>query len=86
MSKNREITPVEIFAGTIMEAEMLKSFLENSDIDAYLKDANTGSIAPWYTGGLGSVKVIVSSVDFEQAIIVVEEYQKNLDSDNSDSF
>ena len=78
MKKDNKIVPVEVFFGTILEAEMVKSLLENAKIETFLKDENTGTLAPWYTasGGMGAVKVVVSSLDFEKAKIIVEEYRK----------
>ena len=80
MKKNDDIEPVEVFAGTIWGAEMVKSLLENAEIEAFLIDENTGTLAPWYTspGGAGSVRVVVSSVDYERARAVVEEYENNI--------
>jgi len=79
MDPHDEIEPVEIFAGTIWEAEMVKSLLENAEIETFLKDENTGTLAPWYTagGGAGSVKVVVSSLDYETARSIVAEFEKN---------
>jgi hypothetical protein len=79
MKINDDIEPVEVFSGTSWQAEMVKSLLENAEILTFLRDENTGSLAPWYTagGGAGSVKVIVSSRDFDQARLVVSEYEKN---------
>ena len=72
--------PVEIFAGTIMRAELLKSILKDSEIESFLKDEVMGSMAPWYTssGGLASVKVVVSTDDYEKAMQVVTEFEKNI--------
>jgi hypothetical protein len=80
MKKNGDIEPVEVFAGTIWAAEMVKSLLENAEIEAFLIDENTGTLAPWYTspGGAGSVKVVVSSLDFEEARSIVTEYEDNI--------
>lgn len=80
MKKNNEIEPAEVFAGTIMQCEMVKSLLENAEIEAYLKDEINGTMVPWVTsaGGINSVKIVVSSVDFEKAMIVVDEYEKNV--------
>lgn len=79
MESDNEIMPVEVFSGTIWEAELLKSILADEEIAAYLGDENTGTLAPWYTaaGGAGSVKVIVSSLDLERAMVVVEDFEKN---------
>jgi hypothetical protein len=80
MNTEDEIEPVEIFAGTTWQAEMVKSLLENQEIEAFLKDEIIGTLSPWWTaaGGVGSVKVIVSSVDFERAKVIADEYQKNI--------
>ncbi len=79
MNTKDEIKPVTIFSGNIMEAEMLKNILENEEIEAFLNDEFIGAIAPWYTapGGLGSVKVIVSSLDAAKAKLIVEEFEKS---------
>ncbi len=79
MTENTDNFPVIIFAGTIWEAELVKSLLENAEIEAFLRDENTGTMAPWYTagGGAGSVKVVVSGADLETARCVVDEFEKN---------
>jgi len=76
---DRNIYPVEVFAGTAVQATMVKSLLENAEIEAYLKDEFTGVLYPWHTspGGVGAVKVYVSSNDRESAMEVVSEYERN---------
>ena len=78
MKSENGIEPVEVYAGTAVQASMVKSLLENAEIEAYLKDEFTGVLYPWHTspGGVGAVKVIVSSVDQEKARMVVDEYEK----------
>jgi hypothetical protein len=80
MKSENGIEPVEVYAGTAVQASMVKSLLENAEIEAYLKDEFTGVLYPWHTtpGGVGAVKVFVSSVDLEKAMIVVDEYESNL--------
>ncbi|HNW70025.1 MAG TPA: DUF2007 domain-containing protein [Bacteroidales bacterium] len=72
--------PIEVFAGTTMHAQMLKSILNDSEIEAFLKGEVIGSMAPWYTGpgGFASVKVMVSKNDYEKAMLVVAEFEKNI--------
>jgi len=84
MKTKNENEPVQIFAGTTWQAEMVKSLLENVEIKAYLKDEFAGTLIPWQTapGGTGSVKVFVSSQDYDNAKSIAEEYQKNLKEDN----
>ncbi len=84
MQRNKQNVPVEIFAGSPMEAEIVRSMLTDSGIEAFLKDENMGTIAPWHVsaGGAGAVKVIISNADYDKAKSVVEEYYKNMDSDS----
>ena len=83
MKTNDEISPVEVFAGTVVQATLVKSLLENAEVEAYLKDEFSGTLYPWHTtpGGIGAVKVFVSSVDLEKARIVVDEYESNLNKE-----
>ena len=83
MKTDKENNPVEVFAGTAVQATLVKSLLENAEIDAYLKDEFTGVLYPWHTspGGVGAVKVIVSGADYEKARLVVDDYEKNLNQD-----
>ena len=71
--------PIEIFSGTPWEAAMLKSLLEREDVEAFLKDDIMGTFFPWHSspGGVSPIKIIISSVDFEKAKKIVEEFQKN---------
>ena len=71
-------TPVEVFAGKQWEAAMVKSLLENAEIEAFLLDEFTGTLAPWYTagGGAGAVKVLVANGDAEKARLVVKEFEE----------
>lgn len=80
MNTHSENNPIIIFAGNYMEAGMVKSLLENADINAYLQDEMMGTLSPWYVapGGAGSVKVLVSDLDSEKARIIVDEYEENL--------
>jgi hypothetical protein len=79
MREKNSIRSVQVFDGTATEAAMVKSLLENAEIQAFLKDDVYGTLAPWVTGagGAGAVKVIVSSVDAENAKLVVEAYEKS---------
>jgi hypothetical protein len=80
MHKDNEIRSIEIFRGMIYQAQMVVNLLENAGVDAYLQDQITGTLnLPWdNSGGIGMVKVTVSSIDYEKAKAVVEEYEQNL--------
>jgi hypothetical protein len=79
MNSNKDIRAIEIFAGTIMEAQLVKSLLENAKIETYLENEYTGTLVPWQAsgGGASPVKVVISSEDVEMAQIVLEEYHKS---------
>ena len=79
-SNKKEIEPVEVFSGTAWQAGMVKSLLENAEIEAFIKDGIMGTFNPWWTapGGAGAVKVFVSKEDYAKAKEVVNEYEKNL--------
>ena len=80
MISDSEEKMVEIFAGTTWQAMMVKSLLENIEIEAYIKDEIMGTFNPWWTapGGAGSVSVWVSDTDFLRAKEVVKAYEDNL--------
>jgi hypothetical protein len=79
MKPDNNVKPVEVFAGTAVQATIVKSLLENAEIAAFLKDEFSGTLYPWHTspGGVGAVKVYVSSADHEKARMVVEDYESN---------
>ena len=85
MQTNKGIEPVQVFAGTSWQAGMVKSLIENEGIQAFFKDEMVGTLSPWWTspGGVSSVKVMVSNVDFDSAKIIVEAYEANMQEDNS---
>jgi hypothetical protein len=78
MKSDIEIYPVEIFDGTQWEASLVKSLLDNAEIESFIKDGRMGVLAPWNVagGGAGALKIFVSSVDFERAKEVIMQYEK----------
>jgi len=75
-----ENIPVEVYAGTLWETTLLKSLLENAEIEVFLKDEIRGITEPWVVtpGGSNPIKVMVSSVDAEKAMEVVRDFKTNL--------
>lgn len=80
MNSEDENEPVEVFAGTTWHAGLLKSLLEDAEIEAFLVDEIMGTLNPWWTapGGAGSVRVMVSVPDYEKAKAIVSEYEANM--------
>jgi hypothetical protein len=72
-----ELSPYEVFDGTAWEAGLLKSILEDNEIETILREA---SFAPWnlFPVRSGTVKVFVALKDFERSKILVEEFYKNM--------
>jgi len=78
MKTENEIYPIEIFDGDQWEASLVKSLLDNAEIESFIKDGRMGVLAPWNVspGGAGPVKIFVSSVDLEKAKEVIAQYEK----------
>ncbi len=76
MKSEQPHSPTEVFAGSILDAEMVKSFLSDAGIEVYLYDSIVGTLAPWNTapGGAGAVRVMVSPNDYEESRLLVNEY------------
>ncbi len=75
---NDKLTTAIAFSGSPLDAGFVKSLLENAGIQAFLKDENMGTIAPWYAspGGAGAVKVMINSQDSERAKEIVDQFEK----------
>ncbi len=84
MSGQTHNEPVEVFAGTAWHAGLIKSMLEDSEIEAFLVDEIIGTLNPWWTapGGAGSVKVVVDLADLEKAKQIVLEFEENLKNES----
>ena len=72
MITTNETTPIEVFSGKTLEAEMVKSVLENAGIEAFLQNEIIDSLYPAIApGATGCTKVMVSNLDLEKAREVV---------------
>jgi len=78
MNSNHEIFPVEVFDGTQWQAVLVKSLLENAEIETFLKDERMGVLVPWNVdaGGAGPVKIFVSNLDAQKAREVIAQYEQ----------
>ena len=77
MKSENEITPVEVFDGTQWQAMLVKSLLDNAEIESFVKDSRMGILEPWVVdaGGAGPVKIFVSNLDADKAREVIAQYQ-----------
>ena len=78
MKANEEVFPVEVFDGTQWQAMLVRSLLENAEIETFLKDERLGVLVPWNVdgGGAGPIKIFVSSLDVEKAREVIAQYEQ----------
>jgi hypothetical protein len=83
MEKDKSLSPYEVFDGTAWEAGLLKSILEDNEIESFIKDAST---IPWnlYPVRASSVKVYVALKDLETAQAIVNEYYTNMQKESTD--
>jgi hypothetical protein len=83
MSKEEnEQDPYEVFEGSAWEAGLLKSILEDNEIETIIREAYS---LPWNSLPLkgAAAKVFVALKDFEKAKLIVDEFYANLKKEDS---
>lgn len=75
MMQNNEYA-IEVYAGTLWEAQLVQSLLKNAEIESYLVNALLNAYA-FNPSIAGNVKVMISSNDAEKARIVIDDYFTN---------
>lgn len=78
MNSHKDIETIEVFAGTSMDAAFVKTKLEDAGIQAFLKDDNMGTIAPFQVagGGAGAVKIVINAKHYEEGKKIVEKFEE----------
>lgn len=79
---DKNLTPYEVFEGSAWEAGLLKSILEDNDIEAFMTEAYA---LPWNstpTRG-ASAKVFVALENLEQAKAIVDEFYTNMQKEDA---
>ena len=73
-----EKEPVEIFAGSTWEAELVNSLLQNEGITGFLFN-DAGTVFPFNTteSGTAAVKIMVVDSDFVKAKTIVDNFRAN---------
>jgi hypothetical protein len=81
--EDKSLSPYEVFEGTAWEAGLLKSILEDNDIETIMEVVTS---LPWNslptTGA--SAKLFVALKDLEQAKAIVNEFYTNMEKENPD--
>jgi hypothetical protein len=59
---------------------MVKTLLEDSNIEAFIQDEIMGTLNPWWTapGGAGAVRVFAAAENYDKAKRIVKDYEQNL--------
>ncbi len=67
---------IEIYSGTLWEAEMVKSLLESAGINSFLKNSvlNSYALDPIKSEG---VQVMIVESDLTSAVAIVEQFKQN---------
>ena len=83
MENDASSAPYEVFEGTAWEAGLLKSLLEDNEIESILKDS---SAMQWnlYPVSSSSVKLFVAFDDLETARSIVDEFYSNMQKESTD--
>ena len=76
MTVNHEEKLVQVFAGTVWQAEVNKGLLDANGVPCTIKDNTLGAITSPYAGFEGDVLVIVNSTDKERALKIIEKNGK----------
>lgn len=78
MNSDKDIV-IEIFSGTLWEAEMVKSLLRDAEIESFVKNSNLNTYIyePIQASG---VKVMILNSDFEKAKEVIDTYYRNMNN------
>lgn len=74
MKKEDKSKLVEVFRGSLWEAELVKSLLESGHIEATTKDGMVVNVV--LPASAVDVKVLVNEEDFEPAMEIVREYAR----------
>ena len=68
---------IEIYEGTLFQAQMVRNLLENEGIESFLKDEIIGTRGGEAWRPAGGVRVIVSDQDYNKAKVIIDEYNKS---------
>ncbi|MCD7900889.1 MAG: DUF2007 domain-containing protein [Bacteroides sp.] len=72
--KNDDTALVDVFSGSLWEAELTKGLLESNGISASLKDGILGTVAPYISS---EVTVFVNENDYRVATEIIRNREDN---------
>jgi type III secretory pathway lipoprotein EscJ len=59
-----------------IEANLMLSFLQDSNINCHLKDENTVLADPFLSNAIGGIKLMVYHTQLERALELIREFEK----------
>jgi len=83
IKEDKSLAPYEVFEGSAWECGLLKSILEDNDIETYMTQDYQ---LPWNSIPVkgAAAKVFVALKDLEQAKAIVEEFYSNMEKENTE--
>ena len=86
MENKDNIKLVEVFSGELWQATMIQNILEDNQIQAFIENGLMGTIEPWVVsaGGFNPFKVIVSNLNYELSLKLIEEYNNSESIDETE--
>ncbi|MDO9256203.1 MAG: hypothetical protein Q7U54_11870 [Bacteroidales bacterium] len=83
IEEEQSLTPYEVFEGSAWEAGLLKSILEDNDVENYMTEAYS---LPWNNLPVkgAAAKLFVALKDVAKAKAIIEEFNSNMAKENSD--
>ncbi len=82
IKEDKSLKPYEVFEGSPWEAGLLKSILEDNEIETIIQQASALPMNIWPTD-TATMKVYVAQKDFELAKAIVDEFYTNMDKENT---
>lgn len=77
MTENTNNPLVEVFGGSLWEADLVKGLLDANDIPSMLKDESLGIVTSPYNAFGGQIKVLVDENDAPLAQKIIDEREKD---------
>ena len=84
MKEESKSNPVEVFAGSLWQAQIVKTMIENEGIEVFLYNEFEGlNNSLFYSVAESNlVRVVVAEADLADAEIVVQEFEKNMNAES----
>jgi len=82
IKEDKSLTPYEVFEGSVWEAGLLKSILEDNEIETIMQQSSALPVNIWPTEA-ATMRVFVALKDYEQAKAIVDEFYTNMEQETT---